>query len=87
MWGRELLAKTRWRWVGEPMTARVEVAELCQLVARLADVVEQLARDSQPESSELSRIHSVRSEVLGLERALQGRPTLPQSADLPGALH
>ena len=47
-----------------------EVRQLCQLVARLADAVEGIAKDVEANELEISRIHVVRHEVLMLARAM-----------------
>lgn len=48
---------------------RAQAAELCDLVARLSDVVEALAQDAG-RGKEVSRLQNIRADVLRLKSAL-----------------
>ncbi len=50
-----------------------ELKQLCQIVARLADVVEGVTKDARTSEIDINRIHNVRHDVLMLARKLLER--------------
>jgi hypothetical protein len=49
-----------------------EVRQLCQLVARLTDAVEGIAREASVHELEIHRLHNIRHDALTLARRLGG---------------